>query len=232
MAFETPLPLNVPIELAPSMYFFSVNYEDNDIGGAAEITLIPRAGYSTGNGITKQYLPNSAYTVDGRSVRELIVTVGLVFLVPGVNHAPNVSGEIGKLDLSSGPAVQPATLDTLMRSVEIVAPRQGEEALTPLDESVASGGSGSGNLLNVPTAGSLLYIQLAISQDTLGTSPHSSYISIIDPGGNTIVKVRGAVNSPLSAYIRAALTGTYKYSYENGDSVAHWFLINFTIQGA
>lgn len=232
MAFETPLPLGVPIELAPSMYFFSVNYQDNNIGGAAEITLVPRAGYSTGNGITKQYLPNSAYTIDGRSVKEMIVVIGYVFLVPGINHSPNVSGEIGKLDLSSGPAVQPETLDTLMRSVEIIAPRQGEEAVTALDESVAAGGSGSGNLLSISTAGSLLFVQLAISQDSLGTSPHASYISVIDPGGDTILKVRGAVNNPVAVYIRAADTGMYTFAYENGDSVAHWFLINFTYQGA
>ena len=104
-----------------------------------------------------------------------------------------------------------------------------------LDESVASAGSGSGTLTS-PTymqTGQCLHIQWGISQDSLGTSPHGSYILVSGPQGETILKVRGAVNpyGKMSIRVNAHVSSStpYTFSYENGDSVAHWFLLVATV---
>lgn len=104
-----------------------------------------------------------------------------------------------------------------------------------LDASVAAAGTGSGTLVSgqYMSTGQLLYIQWGISQDTLGTSPHASYIQINDPQDAVIAKVRGAVNPYGTLVIRVNVNVSsstpYTFSYENGDSVAHWFLLVATV---
>ncbi len=100
-----------------------------------------------------------------------------------------------------------------------------------IDADVASGASGSGELLS-PTYmqnGELLVITWGISHDSVGTSPHAPYILVLDPQSTPILKVRGVVNPYGSVIVRVSeavsSSAPYTFSYENGDSVSHWFLL-------
>lgn len=125
--------------------------------------------------------------------------------------------------------VNPLTQNALMRDLEVIAPTRETAPLTAplLDLSVAAAGSGNGTFLASTTYnGSLAYIQMGISEDALGTSPHDSYIQILDSAGNIVAMIKGAVNSPFFGKIQLQSIGQYTYKYLNGDSVAHWFFLS------
>lgn len=135
----------------------------------------------------------------------------------------------GTIPVDLGSQVIPLTQNALMRDLELIAPTRETAPLTAplLDESVAAAGTGTGTFLASTTYnGSLAYIQMAISDDALGTSPHASYIQILDSAGNIVAMIKGAVNSPFFGKIQLQSIGQYTYKYLNGDSVAHWFFLS------
>ena len=102
-----------------------------------------------------------------------------------------------------------------------------------ISQSIAAGGADlSGNFTVVP--GDDLIITMAISQISLGTTPHASYIYVDDYLGNTVTNAVGAAIPSLVVKSKAVgITGqygnaavTYSYKLHNGDSVAHWFVLN------
>jgi hypothetical protein len=126
-------------------------------------------------------------------------------------------------NLSTG-LVQPLTTLTPWRLLETIRPSRGSQGKLVVDESVASAGSGSATYS--PSLGiDYAFFTGGISQDSLGTSPHDSYITVTDGNGYLMFKIRGALNSPFKIRI-GPLAGTVNIAWENGDSVAHWFLLN------
>ena len=119
---------------------------------------------------------------------------------------------------------QPVTSFTPWRLLELIAKARGSANSLVVDESVASGGSGTGTFTPNEGVDEALFTG-GISQDSLGTSPHDSYISVTDGNGNLVFKIRGALNSPFAVKVHG-LWGKCNIAWSNGDSVAHWFQLN------
>lgn len=117
------------------------------------------------------------------------------------------------------------TSDTLLRSIERIVPRNGVVANTNFNESIAAAGSGNIGPYSLQI-GTWVLVQLGISQDALGTSPHASYIKFVDPENSVVIEAIGAINSPLNEKFYVTRAGNYNFSYLNGDSVAHTFFVN------
>lgn len=144
------------------------------------------------------------------------VTFGMNILLNALNQIASLSPNTPYLDVYN------TTSDTILRSIERIVPRGGVLAQATVNESVASAGSGSSGPYSLDIA-TLVYLQLAISQDSLGTSPHDSYIYIEDSSSRIVYEVVGAVNSPLVAQFYTTVSGGYIIKWYNGDSVAHTF---------
>lgn len=125
---------------------------------------------------------------------------------------------------NESPVVEPLSNLTPWRLLETIRPTRGSNSSLVVDASVAAAGSGSATF--TPNQGiDHAVFTGGISQDTLGTDPHASYITVTDANENLMFKIRGALNSPFS--IRAGpLAGKISIAWQNGDSVAHWFLLN------
>lgn len=122
------------------------------------------------------------------------------------------------------------TTDTLLRSIERIVPRAGVVTTATLDLSVAAGEGATVGPYNIPGS-SLFIVQAGISQTTLGTTPHASYLRIADPSGNYPIYLKGAVVSAIAKKFYSARAGNYNIEYLNGDSVAHWFFLNMYVVG-
>lgn len=121
--------------------------------------------------------------------------------------------------------------ESLARLMEKLEPRFNAFQPVSMSQSIPAGESVTGSIVGL-SAGDLLYIQMAISQDTLGTSPHGSYIFVNDQKGLTTCNVVGALLPTYSGKIRVPYqvngTANYTWTYKayNGDSLAHFFLLN------
>lgn len=113
---------------------------------------------------------------------------------------------------------------SITRLLEIAA-HIGGAASSYLNQVIASGAADVTANLYVNT-GDMLSIDWAITQDTLGTSPHASYISIKDINTNQMLYALGAGNYYGSKYIRhSGETGNISMTLHNGDSVSHTFML-------
>lgn len=118
------------------------------------------------------------------------------------------------------------TQDTLLRDLERIVPRNGLVANAYNVFALAAGNTGNSSGYSLPLASHVL-LQMGISQDALGTSPHASYLTLNDPTGYALVSVVGAINSPLNIQFYVTKGGNYSFVWKNGDSVSHTFFYNF-----
>lgn len=119
--------------------------------------------------------------------------------------------------------------DTPFRLLEKIAETTGSlSGPYILDESLAAGDSGSSGSVGAGTGAKVVF-SWGISQDTLGTSPHGSYIGLYNGDGKLIFRVRGAVNPYGSVHFTMDSSGSLTVAYENGDSVAHFFVAMLTV---
>lgn len=114
--------------------------------------------------------------------------------------------------------------NSIARLLEIIAPARGSTFLY-LNETIASGGADVTGTLGI-AGGDLLSFDWCITQDSLGTSPHASYISVKDAAGNQCLYVMGAGNSSGTKIFRGQVGGDLQIVMHNGDSVSHTFMIN------
>lgn len=117
------------------------------------------------------------------------------------------------------------TTDTLLRSVERIVPRNGVVASAKSVFAVSAGTSSVSGTYLLPVATKVI-LQLGISQDVLGTTPHDSYLAFNDQNDRPIAYVAGAINSPLTISFYTAIEGNYYLAWGNGDTVTHTFLYN------
>lgn len=167
---------------------------------------------------------NNLIHVDPKYVQSLSLKADApqgVAVAPGIPYR-SYDSVLG-YNLTTG-LIQPLTTLTPWRLLETIRPSRGSQEKLVVDESVASAGSGSATYS--PSLGTdYALFTGGISQDSLGTSPHDSYITVTDGNGNLMFKIRGALNSPFKIRI-GPLAGTVNIAWKNGDSVAHWFLLN------
>lgn len=117
------------------------------------------------------------------------------------------------------------TTDTILRSIERIVPRNGVVADASAVFSVAAGTGGSTSNYLLPIA-TYVILQMGISQDTLGTTPHASTLALYDPNAVRVCLVAGAINSPLSVSFYVTRGGNYYFGWNNGDTVSHTFFYN------
>lgn len=176
-------------------------------------------------------VPSFQFTIGGYNVKHIDTSVVKsvavsakspqgVLISPGITYQTTDS----PLGYNTKDLVQPQDSLTPWRLLETIRPAGGSSGKLIVDESVAAAGTGSGTY--TPNLGiDYALFTGGISQDTLGTSPHDSYITVTDGNGRLMFKIRGALNSPFKIYI-GPLAGTVNIAWANGDSVAHWFLLN------
>ena len=127
-------------------------------------------------------------------------------------------------------AKQSITGNSITRLLEIATPISYVNNLY-INALIASGGSDQTATMYV-AEGDLLWIDWAITQDSLGTSPHASYIAVTDPNGNKFLYAIGAGNYRGAKSVRNTLSGNMTATCHNGDSVSHTFLCNVYRTGA
>lgn len=220
----SPVPLNTPIDLKPTdegtLY---VEYNADTDQGQATVAFYYRD--SPANYWSNDFDCHAGYRLSGKTISKFVVSAGTVVWLPGVSFASEISTLFGRAYGNKPTSLSnPASLDTLMRSLERVDPRQGQTAAGIPPTSIASGGSDLTGDFFTATAGDFGLFMLGISQDSLGTSPHSSYVIVTDPNGDNIIQQYGAIgNGYITALIPLAVSGSYSYTCHNGDSVAHYF---------
>jgi hypothetical protein len=128
------------------------------------------------------------------------------------------------LGYNESPLTEPLTNLTPWRLLEFIKPTRGSSQKLIIDAIMAASATGSATYTPYSGLDHALFTG-GISEDTLGTSPHASYISVTDGNGNLIFKIRGALNSPFKI-VAGPLSGDLTIAWENGDTVAHWFLLN------
>lgn len=134
------------------------------------------------------------------------------------------------LGTSSQFLINPTGDDSIWRLIEKLVP-QGNTNIEQIlvDEDVAAAGAGSGSTSSIPK-GAIVHYYGGISQDTLGTSPHASYITLSDFQSNIVFKSRGALNYVFRGRFRNPVEGAGSFAYSNGDSVSHWFLLGIYVE--
>lgn len=197
------------------------------IGDATQVTWTMRDGQK----IQVTYQTNSIQFVDGRVYRSVLIQSGKCSLLPGSFPQAAPADRFGYYRGTAVTAVNPISNDSLMRSVEHAWPRNNQVSIASIDESIAAGGTANNTQADATPSGSEIYVEMGISQDSLGTSPHASYISLVDTtSGNTLARIKGAVNPYLSMALKIPYANNntltsmvLEFQASNGDSVAHWF---------
>lgn len=202
----------------------------------ATLSLYPRSGKKT----TQIFPPNvsneNQWLIDGNFYEKFIITGDSDF---------NALWDAGKLTgfyhvgyrLSWGMSATGGTRyevtnkysESLFRLLEKLSPRLSAANPVSFNGSIAAAGSQTGTLSVNP--GDELVIIGGISQDTLGTSPHASYIYINDQNAYTLWQIIGAVIPYSTVKVRVPyqdknVAVTFAWKAFNGDSVAHWFTLN------
>jgi len=222
-----PIPADrAPVSLETALYQLIVTNPGHVSQPVAiQIFLIPRLP-----GIQKaQFYVASGQVIriDGHDWKEIAADYGTTDIVAYLSPGFSDDGVTLYHYLGPQPYAQydlPYTSDTIARSLERVVPRNGESSGGLALTEIASGGADlTGNLENAEP-GDLIIFMLGISQDALGTSPHASYVQAIDPAGNGMFTVYGAIGGGYSVfYARAGVSGVWTYHAHNGDSVTHYF---------
>lgn len=222
------VPNKTKVSLEPGIiYYFEAQFIKSS--NVAKIYLYPR-GKRGIQPFSSNIEASQLFSVDGTLYDGFMIDYGsatfLVFVNGGIDE---MKFRALYHFLGSNPANQytlPYTSDSLARSIERIAPRNGEAFGGIGATSIASGGTDLTGTLFTGTAGDIALFNLSISQDALGTTPHASYVLVTDPNGNNIVQQYGAMgNGSLQVVIPLGLSGTYKYQAHNGDSVTHYFLV-------
>ena len=195
-------------------------------------------------GTTQIFPPNvttgNAWLVDGNFYSKFKVSGDADFQTLWASGKLTGYFHVGyRLSLNQGPlGIQRYTLsskysESVMRILEKLSPRYNAAAGPSFNESLAAGADSTGSFEANP--GDEILIMGGISQDTLGTSPHASYIYINDKNGATVWNVIGALLPSAVMRFRvpfqndAEATQTFTYKAYNGDSVAHYFALNVYI---
>lgn len=173
------------------------------------------------------YQPSIIVKLPGKDYSEFSLVTGMGYITYGeTSHKDVINYLAGS---SSSMVLAPAlTNDTLMRDLEKLAPRRGYVSEGNIDQSIASLGSAASANLSVDASGDIVYYVMGISQDTLGTSPHASYIQLKDVvSGVILTRIKGAVVPYAYGMVRTA-AGNDDLVLEayNGDTLAHWFYAN------
>ena len=165
--------------------------------------------------------------LDGSIWRKISVASGQITIYIGIEMGPNPTVPLGYEGPSGGSVSTMQTVNTIGRMLELIRPINGGNSNVEVDASLAAAASGSDttSFQNI-TVGTEIEVIWGMSQQSLGTSPHASYMSITGKSGQVYFKARGAVN-PYGSYrfIVAEAESNLDIAWENGDSVAHWFLL-------
>jgi len=230
-----PLPLGAPVPLI-SGRTYRLNFGAAS-GQASTVRLYFRDKAKTFLEYTLS--PYLIKRVSGTAYSEVMLVSGNVGIEEDTDDAinPNLFGvydaSLFGLALMDGAHVP----DSVIKSIQAIVPRRGFAStykVPVLSLSVAAGASVAlTNFINGLVYGTKIFYTMAISQDTLGTSPHASYLQLFDAQtGYLIDEVVGAVNSPTKGEFTMPLinndgltTDGLSYAYANGDSVAHWFYL-------
>jgi hypothetical protein len=166
--------------------------------------------------------------LDGSIWHKLSVVSGQVTIYIGINMGENPTAPLGYEGPSSGALSTMKTNNTIGRMLELIRPVTNGNSVLEVDASLAAAASGSDTTgFQTVTVGTEVEVIWGMSQDSLGTSPHASYMSIIGGTSDQVYfKARGAVN-PYGTYRFRVYTAesALNIAWENGDSVAHWFLL-------
>lgn len=119
---------------------------------------------------------------------------------------------------------------SITRMLEYIAPF-GITGNQYINAVIASGGADVTAILSMAN-GDLMSIDWAITQDALGTSPHASYLSVVDTSGNKLLYALGAGNYSGTKTVRMVINGYVTITAHNGDTVAHTFFCNIYRMGA
>lgn len=168
------------------------------------------------------------FILDGSVWHKLSVVSGQITIYIGIEMGSNPTLPLGYEGPSGGSVSTMQTANTIGRMLELIRPvQQGNSGLeVDADLAAAATGSDTTSFTNV-TIGSEIEVIWGMSQDALGTSPHASYMSITGGTSSQLYfKARGAVNPYGSYKFRVATAeSALDIAWENGDSVAHWFLL-------
>ena len=113
---------------------------------------------------------------------------------------------------------------SIVRLLEIAAPIGGSSSRYILTEIASGGADVTGTLY--ASIGDMVSIDWAITQDSLGTSPHASYISITDGASYLMLYALGAGNYHGTKILRVLASGNVTITCHNGDSVSHTFMVS------
>ena len=220
------LPPNVKTDLLHKMYMVKTSGP----GGYQDSFTFYFRDSSQGS-ISFQVGDNDPFKVDGNVVGSILFEPAKgsgdsAYIYPGSDTMAILSQQtLGRTYKQSAGMSGP---DTPFRVLEKIGGINGYYANTlVVDESVASAGSGS-DTLDVLQGEKVIYTW-GISQDSLGTSPHDSYIELLSENGALVHKARGAVNPYGVLEFIAERVSPMTIKYVNGDSVAHWFLANIAV---
>lgn len=210
------------LELATEWKIVRIGVIDPSIAGNVYVTLAFR----------DKSAPSYSFFLISDNIKHLDCSVVKSIFVTkaspqGVNISPGIPYQTSDspLGYNNTPGlIQPKLGFTPWRLLELIAQVSGSESSLIVDESVAAGGTGSGTYTPYRGTDKALFVG-GISGDSLGTSPHDSYITVTDGNGKTVFKIRGALNTPFSILVHG-LWGKISIAWSNGDSVAHWFLLN------
>ena len=218
-------PINVlpgsALDLSPEWKIVRIQNIDTGLAGNVVVTVVFR----------DPSVPSYNFNLNGYNIKKIdpnvIKRISVSKSSPqGILVVPGIPWESydSVLGYNESPVTDPQGSLTPWRLLECVAANRGSLSTLIVDESVAAAGTGS-STYNISQGIDYALFVGGISDDSLGTSPHASYITVTDGNGNLMFKIRGALNSPFS--IRAGpLSGNVKIAWANGDSVAHWFLLN------
>lgn len=230
MALSPPtLPPGVKTDLLPMPYVIKTyglkGYQDN-------ITFYFRNKEQ--GSLTFQVGSNDPFNVDGRIVEAILYepatgSPDVAFVYPGIDTTSLLILQTLGKTYSQYSMMKGS--DTPFRLLERIAGNNASLAATvAVDESVAAAGTGSSGSLSY-SQGDLITFSWGISQDTLGTSPHDSYIGLYNGASTPVLlfRVRGAVNPYGTMRFIMDGSGSVSISWKNGDSVAHWFVATVTV---
>ena len=195
-------------------------------------------------GTTQIFPPNvttgNAWLIDGNFYSRFRVSGDAAFAALWASGKLTGYYHVGyRLSLNQGPlGIQRYTVtskysESVMRLLEKMHPRYNAAAGPSFSQSLAAGADLTGSFDANP--GDEIIVMGGISQDSLGTTPHASFIYVNDKNGATVWNVIGALLPSAVMKFRcpfqndANATQTFSYKAYNGDSVAHYFALNVYI---
>lgn len=151
----------------------------------------------SGDSYSNSFSLDQTLFIDSRTVKAIQVNKGIVYYYVGLRYIPNLS---------------------------YLGPFSAVRVVRNFDQSVAAGASGTGFSEDLLLTDHVRY-QMWVG-GAGGTSPNSANAALSGNGGNPLAIARSGMGLLKgSIYVTSDDAGVWSFSYNNQDSVAHWYTL-------